>query len=346
MSKPDVQTEEKEVKEIDQPVETPAAPEVPEVTEEEGDAIVPGGEDELEKAETPAVSVKAPEFVPDYKFKAYRKEYEIPEEYRKDVKLTKDNQENWKKVFAGWKSTEEMKTERDSFESELKKVKPEFDRTRFENDSLKRAGKEGNVESILEKTGLKPEALAAYFVRLHELQQMSPEQRAWQESQSAQGRRAEALEYQNNQLLESHKQIMFETHEREMEQALSDPSVSQFVGQYDTKRGQEGAFRQVMQEIGFNHFIKTGGDPRTMRGGEHLPVNQVKELALQWLGYNPQAQSNPYASAPPLASPPKAAAPAPMPNAGKGSARAPGKKMVSTLADIRNRYRELEAEGA
>ena len=246
-----------EVKETESPKQLNPAKETPEAPAKEVATEQPPAE-------------KPPAFTPSFKFKAYEKEYEIPEQYRaliKDEASQNEVKKMFEKAYGFDGLMPKYKRVRENFESLQKQhnsyqesVKPQLElvskATRFLNNN--------DLDSFFDAVGLDEKKLLQHIkFKLN----LSEDQKALYDSQRAALRKAYELEDQNAQLAQEYEQsqsALGETavsqREQELDTAINEPTIAQFASHYDTLAGEEGAFKAEVVQRAILHLNQTGED--------------------------------------------------------------------------------------
>jgi hypothetical protein len=218
-------------------------------------------------------TVAAPAYTPNWKYKAFGKEYEIDEYFRPFVKDA-DSEKKFRDVFERAQSMNEYKNKYSQQMQTYTNFKKEVDPV-IEN--VKRAGtflKSKDFNSFFNVWGLKDEDLFKWTEqRLEELQMPEHQRSALENSRKAQMERYE-LEQRYNQMQEQFQAQSVETRTQQLDTTLQRPEVSQMAANWDSKMG-EGSFRQLVIDEAASHYYATQQD---------LSVGQAVALVAKKFG--------------------------------------------------------------
>ena len=281
----------------------------------------------------PVDNVQAVEevFSPNYKYKAYGKEFEMDEWAR--PLLNKDTQPHLTKLFEKAGGFEPLKERYQTLEQDFgtfRNAYTELDQVR--NEILANIQK-GDLGNVFKSIGINNDQIKNYVRKQLEYEGLPQEQRQAVDRQHQ-------LEHQQGlfqrQLQEQQlvaQELMMQKHELEVMHTLSSPKYTNLIETYNQRAGNDQAFRSVVDKIGAYEFTVNG---------RHMPVNEAVEQAINLLGLNavevsngPQA-ANPHAPANAIANKPQ---PKPI-IVPSGSSAAPVKKAVSTWEDLKRAQRE------
>lgn len=291
---------------------------------------------ETKTDETP----KEPVYQPNYKFTAYGEEKEF-EDFAKPL-VNKDNEEKFKELFSKAYAFEKMQTKKESLESKIKELEPEYNKLNKGIEVIRTLKEHGDYENLFKVLGMEDKEIANYIIQRHKYQSMTPDERQTYDRQI--DARMENIQLKNVLAEQQYMNQMsiVQDHVSKLDQELSNPEIHDFVGRYDSLNGQ-GAFKQFVWDVGRSHFVNTGGDLKTGMGGESLTPQQAIQTALKRALYQPTPRQQTVQNSTSTEQPKTVnKVPNVLPNLGKGS-QAPGKSGVGSVADLHNLRKQMEA---
>lgn len=318
------------------------------------DEIVP------EKTETPPAVVPAegqapapatPQFQPNYKFKAFGKEKEIPEMFRSVIK-DENSERQVREVFTRAEAFDDMKARFEHSSREGQHVLNEF--TALDRDVRRVTGflAKGDIDNFLKSVRLSDNDLIKY---LQTKAQYMQDPQLSQQYQNQVQQREELYnrneQYQNLQTSYSNQAVQART--MQLDNILSRQDVSSVASQWDTQTGEIGAFRNLVIGEAASYYALHKQD---------LSAEQAVNVALQKFGRlipkaSPQAVApgqaapaamNPQAPAPQAPQAPVVVAPKPAIPTLQGKGTSPVKQVPKSLDDLKRMGKEIaraEAQG-
>jgi hypothetical protein len=273
-----------------------------------------------------------PEFTPNYKYKAYGKEFEVDEWAR--PLINKDNQEHMIKLYEKSGGFDHLKTNFKDLETrygQTEQTNGQFMQIR--NAILSNIDK-GDLGKAFNIIGLSDDQVMNYVRQKLEYAQLAPDQRAvvdqYRATMEGKAQAESALEQQQRYA----EELMMEKHEWEVQKTFADPKYASTINEYNTRLGDENAFRSVVKQIGSNEFFANG---------RNLPVGEAVDRAIRMLALNPaQAQQISQSSdtTPVSHQTPSKPAPRPIMRVGKGGGSTPVKQRPRSLDDLKNIYQQ------
>lgn len=230
----------------------------------------------------------------------------------------------------------------------LDHIKPKYQKTQEELVSLRehytpidndlrvlgKALQEKNFDHVMSTLGIKDDDLFNYVAQKLKYNQLDPSDRAIYDQQKEARERAYTLEQENQLLKNQFSQMRLAGLESEMASVLADPQVSQVAKAFDTRAGNQGAFRTELARRG-DYYWKVHGVYKS-------PKELAQEVLPLFGGNAPEA---PPAAAPVLQSQGGAqasAAPKPvLPNI-QGSGASVVKSKVKSIADLKKIRAQLD----
>lgn len=278
----------------------------------------------------------SPAYQPNYKFRAFGKEHEIPENFRSFIK-DKETEEAFRKIH-------EKSFAMEKFQADEKKIKGDFDSYRTDTEPNIRAFnhfnnllKNKDWDNLFGGLKVPEEEIFNWVEKRLQLRQMPAEQRQEFERQAQVRQQNYAYENQLNEIQTQHKQLATQTRVMQLENVLARQDVSSQAEQIEKAYGEPGAFRNLVIEEAVNHYNRTGED---------LPADQAVHMAVQKYGrflqganqgtvnsqgqqVSAQASQNATQSSPPI-----------IPHIG-GSSRSPVRKQPRSIEDLKNMAKNL-----
>lgn len=292
---------------------------------------------------TPQVADAAPsepEWTPNYKYKAYGKEYEV-EEWAKPL-LSKETQEHFIKLHERAGGFDHLKTNFKELEQKYGQADQTINQFMQIKHGILSNIERGDLGKAFNIIGLTDDQVMNYVKQKLEYAQLSPEQRAVVDyhRQIAEGKQQAETELERTQRL--NEEFMMEKHEFETQKVFADPKFAPLINEYNTRLGDENAFKSVMNQIGANEFYATG---------RNLPVAEATERAIKMLALNPaqaqqisqqaQVANTPVAPQPNVAQATSTPAPKPIMRVGKGGSGAtPVAQQPRSVADLQKIYQQ------
>lgn len=230
--------------------EAPKVESTPTPTPTETPAAIEGGE-----------APPAPAWTPNFKVKSYDKEFEIDEMFRplmKDAETEKKVRSVFEKSYG------------------LDEMKPKYQKTREENETLRKDQKEyhnlqgslqrlnemwnsGDHENFFKSIGVSDEAILNYAAKRLKYMDLTPEKKA-EYDRGVHARNSQyALQDQNQVMSEELQQVKTQVRGQEMRMALSQPDVSEVQKRFDAALG-EGAFAKEVINQGLLAWNTQGKD--------------------------------------------------------------------------------------
>lgn len=270
-------------------------------------------------------------FSPNYKYKAYGKEYEMDEWAR--PLLNKDTQPHLTKLFEKAGGFEPLKERFQATEQELGNYRTAYtELDGIRNQMLDLAAKK-DVGGLAKILGLNTEDIKQFVRQQLEYEGMSPEQKRAIDEQHQLKHQAAFYQKQVQEQQRMAQELMLQKHEIEIMHTFGSPKYASLISTYNQRAGNDEAFRSVVDKIGAYEFTVNG---------RHMPVHEAVEQAIQLLGLNavevsngPQA-ANPHAPAHAAVNKPQPK-PIVVPN---GTSAAPVKPAVRTWEDLKRAQAE------
>lgn len=309
---------------------------VPQSTETTAVAPEPIAQEATQSAEAsnqPSVSgtepqvPQAPEWKPSFKYKAYDKEYDIDEPYRKFIK-DKESEEMIAKLFSKSHGFENLKEMHTKVRQELASIKPEYEKLNGALDELNYMYSKGDYAGFFERLKIPENVIVQRAMEILKLQDLPEDQkRAYNESRELQ-RRSYGLEKINLDLSEKLQNLEVQTRTIQLEKVLSQPDIAQTAQAFDQIYGQRAFWNEVVN-AGVAHHAMTGEDLPP-----HEAVKKVVDKFAPFLKMQTQGSTtNPATGQPqPLTKPKEVPV---IPNTGAAGAISPTKRNIRSVDDLR-----------
>lgn len=300
-----------------------SAPDTPAPQPEIGlDALksIPKGKDV--QAKTQAVS-----YQPNFKVKAYDKEYEIDEWVRPYIKDA-DTEAKFKKLYEKAYGYDVKTQWHDELKSEYEKVRSEYEQTDKALSTLGEFVKENDFDSFFEGLNIPKNKVLEYALELVRREQMSPDQRqAWEANQLAR-QQAKYYQAQNEQLLANQQAFAVQQRTFELDNAMQQPEAKAVADAYNAGMGTPQAFKDYCIQIGQAYAAR----------GQDISAQQAVGEAVRHLrAVNPGLVQSQAPSAAPVV---QASQKPVIPNIqGRGTSAV--KSTVKSLDDLKKRARDL-----
>lgn len=316
-----------DIEQTTETVETPTAP----ASTEGGGETPEHGTETVES--TPAA------YTPNFKFKVYDEEKEIPESFRalvKDSATEKEVRELFEKAHGldGLKPVHQKAVkERDEYLNQYKETKSQFDAT-MENLRKIHAYSQSDLDTFFQVYKIPQEKLFQYVTEKLKESELPPEQ--VERMQAGRQAKLEA-EYYKEQVARQEKQnqdLFKQQHDFHMNQVMSQPDVAGFAKDFDSRAGKQGEFLQKVYEYG-DRIFRT----ENRYAPPQEAVNAVLGYYKSLLNYNPSQQATGQGTVPGSEAPPP-----PIPNLGSGRSVSPTKPKFKTLDQLRKHVKDITTE--
>lgn len=333
------ETKEEVVPEPEAPVAPEAEP-APEVTEE------------AEKPEAPAEPAAA--YEPNYKFKAYDQELEF-EDWAKEVAKDKETEEKIRSLHAKAYAVDTMKSKWDAREQELSQVTEVNTKLIQAAQAMKHFRDNGDLDNLFAMQGIDEDKLIDHAIAIAQRRKAAQEgnQELVRQHQAEVQARQENFNLKNK--VQTFEQQAAQAEAARVEQtfqmARQSPEIAPVATAWEAKYGQD-SFKKLVHDLGYAHFVRTGGNVQTLTGGEVLSPQQAIEMASRYvkaeLGVAPAAPVPtpvvPTPGATTNVANIKKNVPAPPPSVQRGTSAPTAPSRPKSLKDIESRLSALEAE--
>lgn len=311
--------------EVEVTTETVEAPEVPASTE--------GGGTEPEHGEG-AEGSKPAAYTPNFKFKVYDEEKEIPESFRalmKDSATEKEVRELFEKAYGldGLKPVHQKAVkERDEFMGKFRETEGNLNST-VENLKKIHAYSQNDLDTFFQIYKIPQERLFQYVTEKLRETELPPEQverlNAGRQAKLEADYYKEQVERQTRQQQEYFKS----QHQASMDAELARPDVAQFAKEFDGRAGSPGSFLKHVNDYGSSVFNNEG---------RYVSASEAVGKTLQYFQAILKQNGSPAADGQGEAPPP------PIPNVGSGRSVSPTKPKFKSLEQLRKHVKEISQE--
>lgn len=304
------------------------AEETPEQTSEGGGEIEHGGGDGDDKPEST--------YTPNFKFKSYDKEEEIPERFRALIKDAQ-SEEEVRKVFEkayGFDGLKALSTkEKEELSGRAKGYEQQLHQT-VENIKKIHAYSQSDLDTFFQVYKIPQEKLFQYVAAKLKESELPPEDLQRLERGRQATIEADYYKDQAEKERQRNNELFKQQHDFHLSQTLSSPDISQFIAGFDSKMG-NGAFLQQVNEYGDYVF-------RTQNGRYVPPMEAVNAVMHRYKAfYQPtiptqqgaQGQGQANDAPPPV-----------IPNIGSGRSVSPTKPKIKSLDQLKKHVREMTKE--
>lgn len=271
----------------------------------------------------------APVFTPNFKFKAFDKEYEIEEGLRPLI-TDSDKEKAIRKLHEKAYALDPMK-------ENLNKVRTEFDgykqsiEPKIKNfDFLNKIVQNKDWDTFFTKVGVPEQEIFDWVSKRIDLMQAGPQQQAEYQRQMAIREQSYMQESQLAQYQNMYQQQAVQTRTMQLDSLLNRPDVSKYASSWDEKTGSVGAFRQLVIDEAANNFHQTGRDMSTEEAINHVINRFGKVISVNTA---PEIQAQPGS--------PQAPKQVPIIPAIGGKGTSPVKKVPRSLDDLKAMAKDL-----
>jgi len=199
-------------------------------------------------------SEDAPEWKPNFKVKAYDKEFEIPEKFR--GLITKENEADFRDAFEKAYALDVMKEKnqkiRETNEQYQKRIETEYAPKLQRFEKLAKFIEKDDFDSFVENSNIPglEEKMQKWMLRRLQLRDLPPEQQALYNDARAAQVKAYQLEEENAGYKQQFAQLSQEQQAKQVDAQLNDldnyvaqPGIEEVAKSFDTRLGQDGSFK-------------------------------------------------------------------------------------------------------
>jgi len=322
--------------------ETTPEPEAePEKEEPKPEEETPEPEQEEVKVEEPeAEPVVEPEaepeqYIPNTKYKSMGEEHEFDDFLVEAIK-TPEQEEAVKRLYEKASGLEHLETKNTMLKEQMEGIQPELDEGRglkqevgFYNNLIGQK----KYHELFRSINIKDEDILNVAHTILQYKELTPQQQGVYDSNIQSHQRLHQLELQTHQLQQQVTDSNQGNHAVELDQILNDPSTMQAVSAYDTRLGENGAFKKEV-------INRAAMLEQQSEGKNILTPKQAVDQVLKIIGHVAEPQSTQASSSDvvnPETPPSQVVVPTKkptLPNV-KGSGKSPAKKVFKSIADLR-----------
>jgi hypothetical protein len=250
---------------------------------------------------------------PNWKVKVMDSEVEIDESLRPAV--TKDNYDKVKELYEKAYGLEHVKTKNQQLSEKVQQNDQVFQAL----NSLREQKEYGRLFQSLK---IPDDEVMKYALERAKIQELPEQERQRYTEHEQAVARQQQLEAENKRLQQQMQHSETQARLNTLDQELG--TMGDLVSQFDSRAGQPGAFKKEVIQRGLIHYYQTGQD---------LPVKDAVEQTMRIAGLE-RVQTQPQASGQFQQKPV-------IPRIRSGH-QAPAKKVVGSIADLKNLYHSLE----
>lgn len=198
-------------------------------------------------------------YTPNYKFKAYGKEYEF-EDWSKNLVKDAETEEKLRKLYAKAYGFDPMKEKLEKRESEFTQKEQHYSNLdRLAGEISHHLGSK-DFDNLFGKNGLNVsfDDLADWVGRKIDAMK-NPAMAAEAERQAQIRYQNFVLSQENQNWQKQFQDVQHQTMSLQLETTLARPEVSTFAQAFDAKMGKIGAFRDSVAQIGEYEYLKSNG---------------------------------------------------------------------------------------
>lgn len=316
----DVSSSVAEVVESSAPVvESAPAPEVSEAPAIKVDA----------KSAAPAEVSAEPAYQPNFKFKSWDKEHEIPPAFRSIIKDA-ETEKQVREIFEKATGIEHIKAERTQTREELKQYRAQTEPLVNIAQELHHYRQKGDMGSYFAKLGLSNQDILKYAVDYLKREELPPEQKRVYDEREAANRQMYQREQEFASMQSQLQEVRIQQRSTDLQNALSSPTVQSYVQAFDQRNGQNAFWDEVVAR----------GQMYWHSQQKDVPPAQIVQEIMERFGAQGHAQV-PQASM--VAAPRQPTKVPTIPNTGSGGS-SPGQRTIRSIDDLKKVANEKFAE--
>lgn len=219
---------------------------------------IAGGTNDEGTAQVEEVAA-APEFTPDYSYKAFQKEYEIPEDFRQLIK-DEETQRSIKDIFVKSQGFEHLKSRYDATQEEYKGVNDKYTQLQTGVNQLSDNLRAKDYDSFFKNAQISPDEIYKWVLDKVNYNEAPPEEKARADAQRDLENRAYQAEQKTRSLTQAHQDAILQAKRYELDMTLSSPDIKAFSEAFDGRTGgNAGDFREHLLDRAELAWHKTGG---------------------------------------------------------------------------------------
>lgn len=236
----------------------------------------------------------APAYQPNYKFKAYNKEYEIEEPFRPFIK-DPDLEGKFRKLHEKAYGFDPLKEKHDGLRQEYDTYKSKYEPIDRSLTTLGMLLENKDYETFFQKLNIPHDDLFKWADKKLKELDLPPDQRAEIDRQRQDRERLYYLDTQNQQLMQNYQSTASQARQLQLDNLLSRQDVSKYASDWDSKMGEIGAFRKLVIREAEAEFRRSNRDLSVEEAIQHVVSNFGKLLTPQEQAAAQQQEMSPEA---------------------------------------------------
>lgn len=233
-------------------------------TGSEGTSIQDGSEQiDTGTAQTEGENTEVPPaYVPNFKYKVYGEDKELPEKFRSLIKTQEDEKEvrdifERADAIEGFKrKNDEARARYDSLEKTVKEeLAPTIQHYHSLAESLRDSVQREDFLGVCEALGINPDAMLGIAAKEAALRQNPESYRAAQAERNAYVAQKQVSSYEKSQQ-QATMEVEARYINRMFDLAFTREDVKKYASDFDARMGQEGSFLSKIREQGEYHYLK------------------------------------------------------------------------------------------
>jgi hypothetical protein len=201
----------------------------------------------------------APIYQPNYKFKAFDKEYEIEEAFRPFIK-DENSEKAFRKIHEKAYAMERFKEDRERLKKEYDGFKETTEPNMQAYNHFNNLLKNKDWDNLFGGLKVPKEEIFGWVEKQLKIMNAAPEEQAAYEQQNRIRQENYYLQQQMEQQSQMFQTQAVQTRTMQLEGLLSRGDVASKAQDYDSKTGQIGSFRNLVVEEASAHWHRTGED--------------------------------------------------------------------------------------
>lgn len=288
------------------------------------------------EAKTDAPPVKA--WTPNFKYKVYDKEKEIPEDFRSFIK-DEVGEKRFRELFEKADALDEHKgihqkvlQQLDEHKTKATTAERELERA---TNGLKRLYQQSQSDlgAFFESYRIPEEAVIDYVRNLIQEKELPPEEQQHRRALRERARTADTYEIQLQEQQRQSRDMVMTQHQQAMEMALNMPDVASFKSQFDARFG-AGSFERHVKDHGSRVY--------NTENGRYISPFECARAVMQF--YAPAFQPTAPITTPATAQAQPQETPPAIPNVGTGRGVSPTKPQFKSLDQLKKFVKERYQE--
>jgi hypothetical protein len=290
-------------------------------------------------SDAPRMETPKPDFQPNWKYKAFGKEKEIDEMWRPLIKDA-DSEKKVKDVFTRADAFEDMKSRYEGTSNEFQGLLSEYQALDKDVKKVMTFRNNRDFDNFFQSLRISDQEVFDWVKKKIDLHEQSPDAVKAAQMQAQERQRIYEMSQENESLQQRYQTQAVQARNMQLDMVLSRQDVSSAASRFDEKSGRIGAFRDLVIDEARNYYFATGGD----NGGKDLSAEEATQMVMQKFGKLLEGPQAP-AEAPPIAAPTPQVQAKPVIPAINGRGTSPVKKAPKSLDDLKNLYKEIQAQG-